>query len=113
MIKLCFVTNLSLLASLASLAAKSPFKAVLLKRGFDRLIPLSHTAKIYEFFFFFSFTGKNYAAATAKTSAKSKLATTLVAFGTQGCVCADVHWRHCNNVPPITFSTSPTAASKK
>ena len=51
MIKLCFVTNLSLLASLASLAAKSPFKAVLLKRGFDRLIPLSHTAKIYEFFF--------------------------------------------------------------
>jgi len=58
-----------------------------------------------------SFTGKNYAAATAKTSAKSKLAMTLVAFGTQGCVCADVHWRHCNNVPQITFSTSPTAAN--
>ena len=62
--------------------------------------------------FNFRFIGKNCAAVIVVISVKSKLVMTLDEFGIQECVCADVPWLLCNNVQPIMFLTSLTAASK-
>ena len=62
--------------------------------------------------FNFRFIGKNCAAVIVVISVKSKLVMTLDEFGILECVCADVPWLLCNNVQPIMFLTSLTAASK-
>ena len=51
------------------------------------------------------------AAVIVVISVKFKLAMTLDEFGILACVCVDVPWRLCNNVQPIMFLTSLTAAS--